>query len=88
MYQSNRYKVYREILAGIKYGNFCLKCVWLKFWPEFVVEIYLRNVRCECIYNIGGFYFGGLLRDCQNAKFKPPPNFPNIWYNTFKHLVH
>ena len=29
-------------------------------------------------------YFGGLLRDCLIAKFKPPPNFPNIWY-TFIH---
>ena len=27
MYQSNRYTVYPEILAGIKYGDFCLKCV-------------------------------------------------------------
>ena len=27
MYQSNRYTVYSEILAGIKYGDFCLKSV-------------------------------------------------------------
>ena len=27
MYQSNRYTVYPEILAGIKYGDFCLKSV-------------------------------------------------------------
>ena len=27
MYQSNRYTVYPEILAGTKYGDFCLKSV-------------------------------------------------------------
>ena len=68
------------MLATIKFGDFVYKLCAIKYWRDLNLALKcMPNVRYECVYNIGGFKFGGLLRNHQISKFNSSPNIPDIY---------